>query len=117
MTAALSHRETDDTYRGVIALLNTRWRIVACRDGIQWILQHRASAKETYAGARWSNRSFCRTRAALIRDASQHAGEIWPAAMTILRALPERIELSSETKTAQAAATALDRGSNHPAKE
>src|ERR1700687_4817139 len=46
--------------------LNGRWRVIACRAGIQWILQYRASA-ETYSTAIWRGRSYCRTSGALIR--------------------------------------------------
>lgn len=87
-TAAVSHRESDTGYRAVVAVLNDRWRVIECRDGIQWILQF---VKKKRDGQAWQSRSYCRTRAALIRVSSCHAGEISPAAMAILEALPERL--------------------------
>ena len=89
-TAAVSHRESDTGYRAVVAVLNDRWRVIECRDGIQWILQRQDAARSLH-GAPWRGRSYCRTRAALIRDVGRHAGEISPAAMAILEALPERL--------------------------
>jgi len=89
MTVAPSHRESDGNYRGVVAILNELWRVTACRDGIQWMLQ---KAEKSPHGATWRSRTFCRTRDALIRVCGEHAGEISPAAMRILEALPERIE-------------------------
>lgn len=87
----VSHRESDEGYHGVVAVLNDRWRVIACRDGIQWILQFRAGQR--HGGARFDNRSFCHTREALIRVCREHAGDISPSAMSALRALPERIEI------------------------
>lgn len=89
MTAAPSHRESDGTYHGVVAVLNDHWRVIVCKDGIQWILQRRAG--ERHGTARFDCRSHVRSREALIRLCREHAGEISPAAMSILNALPERI--------------------------
>ena len=36
-----TRRETSDFYSGVIAVLTSRWRVITCRNGIQWILQRR----------------------------------------------------------------------------
>jgi hypothetical protein len=53
--------ESADNYHAVVARLNPRWRIIVCAQGVQWILQYRASA-ETYATSRWAGRSYCRRR-------------------------------------------------------
>jgi hypothetical protein len=83
--------ESAGGYGRVVAVLNGRWRVVECAHGIQWILQYRSSA-ETYATSRWTGRSFCRTREALLRCCREHAGAIDPAAAAILGALPARTE-------------------------
>jgi hypothetical protein len=82
-------RETADDYP-VTAILNASWRVVQCRDGMQWILQHRGSPEKARADD-WRSRSYCRTKEALIRCAREYAGEIEPEACTALAALPERI--------------------------
>ncbi|WP_146198917.1 hypothetical protein [Falsochrobactrum shanghaiense] len=89
MTQTPSHRESDANYHGVIAVLNDRWRVTACRDGIQWILQYRAG--ERNGQSRYDSRSYCRTKEALIRVCRTHAGDISPTAMTVLNNLPERL--------------------------
>ena len=38
-----TRRETSDFYSQVIAVLAPRWRVVTCRNGIQWILQKRTA--------------------------------------------------------------------------
>jgi hypothetical protein len=79
--------ESSDNYP-VLARLNSRWRVIACRDGIQWILQYRNRA-ETVARDGWRGRSYCRTKEALIRVCDAHAGDIDPNAAAILACLPE----------------------------
>jgi hypothetical protein len=90
MKATMNHIETSDDYGRVVARLNGRWRVIVCAQGIQWILQYRASA-ETYATSRWAGRSYCRTSEALRRCSREHAGSVNPEAAAILAALPERI--------------------------
>lgn len=86
-----TYRESSDLYPRVVAVLNDRWRVIACPAGIQWILQCRGRSK-TMATSRWRGRSYCRTSEALIRCCREYAGEIEPAARAILAALPPRIE-------------------------
>jgi hypothetical protein len=83
--------ESSDDYPEVVAVLNARWRVIECRHGTQWILQHRGRA-ETMATSRWRGRSYCRTAEALIRCCHAQAREIGPSARNILAALPERID-------------------------
>jgi hypothetical protein len=82
--------ESDDSYPHLVTVLNNDWRVIECRDGIQWILQYRNRAK-TVARHGWRGRSYCRTKEALIRCCDEHAGEIGPDARLTLAALPERI--------------------------
>ena len=70
-----SRSESDDNYEAVIAILTDRWRVIECRDRIQWILQYRASA-ETYSTAHWVGRSYCRSRDALIRCCISRCGTV-----------------------------------------
>jgi hypothetical protein len=81
--------ESDGAYPAI--QLNDRFRVIVCRDGIQWVLQARNRATETIARGVWRGRSYCRSRDALTRCCDDHAGAINPAAVAALRALPERI--------------------------
>ena len=63
-----SHRERDDNYAKVIAQLGPRWRIIACKDGLQWILQKR-SVTSPNTGT-WAGKSYSTTRSALIAACS-----------------------------------------------
>ncbi|MET4345584.1 hypothetical protein ABIC08_006893 [Bradyrhizobium sp. RT9b] len=86
----MSAAESDDLYPGLVVVLNSGWRVIECRHGIQWVLQHRNRAK-TVARHVWRGRSYCRTKEALIRCCDEHAGRIDPAAGASLAALPARI--------------------------
>jgi hypothetical protein len=92
----MSRVETADGYCGFVAQLNPDWRVVECRDRIQWILQRRGSPKMSRRDD-WRGRSYCRTSQALNRSAREYAGAVDPAAAGILGALPARIELDSAT--------------------
>jgi hypothetical protein len=92
-------RETADAYSGFVVQLNPDWRVVACRDRVQWILQRRGSPEKPRRDD-WRGRSYCRTREALIRCTREHAGHIVPAALAILSALPERIDAPAAVREA-----------------
>jgi hypothetical protein len=79
-----SHRESDNHYRAIVAHLNADWRVIECKDGMQWILQHRY-------GDQWKGKSFCRSRDALIRiilEKGEAIGPVSPAAIVAVRSLP-----------------------------
>ena len=58
----MTGRETSDSYYGEI-VRQGRYRVVICKDGIQWILQR----QDKLAGARWRALAYCTTRIALLR--------------------------------------------------
>lgn len=79
------HYESSDAYRGEL-IREGNWRIAVCRDGIQWLLQHRTRAGSPY-GPRWESKHYCQTQKALAR--------LWPGSEPTGRAfvdsLPEHI--------------------------
>lgn len=52
-----SHRETDDCYFRVIARLSDRFRLIRCKDDIQWIIQKRDGFRN--GKPRWQGHSYC----------------------------------------------------------
>lgn len=81
-------QETSDNYAGVIAVLSDGWRVIICKDGIQWILQRR---KKGGAQRPWRGQGYFRTRRALLRVCATSCDRIDPCAMAALVALPEWI--------------------------
>jgi hypothetical protein len=83
--------ETADDYGRVVVDLNPKWRVIECRDRVQWILQYRIRPPGHPRNDNWCGRSYCQTSEALIRCVREHAGEIDPAACTVLAGLPPRL--------------------------
>ena len=94
--ASVQHRESADDYHRAIVVLNDRWRVIECRNGIQWILQRQAG--ERHGRPRWDGGSYCRTKEALIRICRATAGAIDSAAAGVLASLPERIDLPDDNR-------------------
>jgi hypothetical protein len=86
---AVSASEEAETYRAVVAILNPRWRVIECRNCIQWILQRSAGLR--HGTTRWEGRCYCRTRECLLRRVRELAGEIEPIASAVLKNLPDWI--------------------------
>ena len=87
--AKASQKEADADYAGEIARLSDRWRVIVCRDRIQWILQSRDAGGSHMA--RWRGRHYCTTREALIRLCGSLCAVPDVEAMLVLSSLPERI--------------------------
>ena len=81
-----SHRERDDNYQGVIVQLAPRWRIIECRDAIQWIIQKR-SAEPSHSGE-WRGVSYLVSRDALIELSVKRGLLSEPSLRAVLEALP-----------------------------
>jgi hypothetical protein len=61
--ATPSHRERDDGYNRVLVRLGPCWRVVLCRDGLQYISQRRYSEAPAWA---WRGMGYSTSRSALI---------------------------------------------------
>ena len=82
--------EESDAYPRIVARLNPQWRVIACRDGIQWILQARRGHRDGLP--RWDNRYFFRSREGLVFGCHEYCGQIHGDALVILLRLPERFQ-------------------------
>ena len=60
-----SHRESDDNYHNVIVQLAPRWRVIVCKDYLQWIIQKRTA--EPLNRGEWRGQSYVTSRNSLIR--------------------------------------------------
>ena len=61
----LSNRERDDGFSQVVVQLAPRWRVIVCKDHIQWIIQKR-SAEPSHRGV-WRGHSYVTNRSSLIK--------------------------------------------------
>ena len=81
-----SHRERDDNYQGVVVQLDPRWRIIECRDAIQWIIQKR-SADPLNPGY-WLGASYLTDRNKLIELSASLGFLSEPSKRAVLEQLP-----------------------------
>ena len=89
-----THRETSDFYHDVIAVLTSRWRVVSCRNGIQWILQKR-TAEPLHEGI-WRGQSYFTSRDVLLEACASRALLSDQNACALLNALPDLIIQNSK---------------------
>ena len=61
----LSNRERDDGFSQVVVQLAPRWRVIVCKDYMQWIIQKR-TAEPLHRGE-WRGQSYVTSRNSLIR--------------------------------------------------
>ena len=61
-TYPASHREADDGYAATVIQFDERWRIILCKNSIQWILQKR----EMYPGGKWKGQRYFTTKIGLV---------------------------------------------------
>ena len=81
-----SHRERDDNYQGVIVQLDPRWRIIECRDAIQWIIQKRSA--EPLNPGYWLGASYITDRNKLIELSTALGLLSEPSLRAVLEVLP-----------------------------
>ena len=84
-----ARKETSDFYGSVIAVLASRWRVITCRNGIQWILQKR-TAEPLHKGI-WRGQSYHTNRNGLIEACARLELLSDAEALATLEALPECI--------------------------
>ena len=84
-----STRERDDNYADVVINLSSRWRIIVCKDAIQYILQKRSVSPPNIGT--WSGKTYSTTRSGLITACSDRELLSDPSARQALDDLPVRI--------------------------
>jgi hypothetical protein len=84
---SIFNQETSDFYSGVIVGLSSRYRVIICKDGLQWILQHRNTGS---AERSWRGIGYFTTKEALLRVCASSFGRITPSAHEVLQSLPDR---------------------------
>lgn len=89
-----ARKETSDFYGSVIAILASRWRVIACRNGIQWILQKR-TAEPLHKGI-WRGQSYHTSRIGLIEACARLELLSDDEALAALEALPELLSQHSK---------------------
>ena len=83
------YKEQHQNYQFILGYLSPRFRLIECRDNIQWILQRRDKNIN-----RWRAFSYCKLKKSIVRIFDEHGLDTG-----LLDTLPERFE--SRFKTVQ----------------
>ncbi|WP_068086799.1 hypothetical protein [Polycladidibacter stylochi] len=75
-----AQKESHENYGAIIAHSNN-WRVIACRDGIQWIIQKGVLSSH---GRVWRGKSYCCTKKALLRNWTRLSGLCVPHKLLLL---------------------------------
>ena len=84
-TSHVSHRERDDAYLGAIVQFSPRWRLILCKDQMQWIIQKKESSRR----GDWRGMKYLTCKDSVL-EASGSLGLLSdPKVKAVLHALPE----------------------------
>jgi hypothetical protein len=92
--------EVADNYADVVAVLNSDWRVIVCRDLMSWSLQRRRSPERPSArmprsyivpSVDWQGRGYFSVAADLRRAVREVCGAVDTKAAAVLFTLPDRI--------------------------
>ena len=85
-TSHISHRERDDAYSGTIVQFSPRWRLILCKDQVQWILQKKESSHQGF----WRGKQYLTCKDSVL-EASGRLGLLCDESIkAIIEALPAR---------------------------
>lgn len=83
---ATCHREEAENYDRVLVDMGRDWRLIECRDNIQFILQRKSPG--SVVGVRWRNVRYHRTRDTLFEAATRSGIDLSAKQAATIRALP-----------------------------
>ena len=84
-TSHISHRERDDAYLGTIVQFSPRWRLVLCKDQMQWIIQKKESSRR----GDWRGRQYLTCKDSVLKASGSLGLLCDPKVKAVLYALPE----------------------------
>jgi len=85
-TNHISHRERDDAYLGTIVQFSPRWRLVLCKDQMQWIIQKKESSRR----GDWRGLKYLTCKDSVLKASGSLGLLSDPKVKAVLHALPMR---------------------------
>ena len=82
-----SHRERDDNYVDIVVQLTTRYRVILCPQGLQWIIQE----KEASRSGHWRAKTYHTSRDSLLSACGKLGFLSDPNVEAVLHALPDHV--------------------------
>ena len=81
----ISHRERDDAYLGAIVKFSLRWRLVICKDQMQWIIQKKESSHRGF----WRGMKYLTCKDSVLKASGSLGLLSDPEVEATLRRLPD----------------------------
>ena len=85
-TSHISHRERDDAYIGTIVQFSPRWRLILCKDQMQWIIQKKESSRR----GDWRGLKYLTCKDSVLKASGGLGLLSDPKVKAVLHALPMR---------------------------
>ena len=85
-TSHISHRERDEAYLGTIVEFNPRWRLILCKDQMQWIIQKKESSRR----GDWRGLKYLTCKDSVLKASGSLGLLSDPKVKAVLHALPMR---------------------------
>ena len=83
----ISHREREDGYIATVVQFNQRWRLVLCKDQIQWIIQRKESSRR----GDWRGLKYLTSRESVFAACGKLELLSDPKVETTLHRLPDHV--------------------------
>ena len=84
-TSHISHRERDDAYIGTIVQFSPRWRLILCKDQMQWIIQKKESSHRGF----WRSKQYLTCKDSVLKASGSLGLLSDPKVKAVLYELPE----------------------------
>lgn len=85
-TSNKSHRERDGAYIGTIVQFSPRWRLILCKDQMQWIIQKKESSRR----GDWRGKQYLTCKDSVLKACGSLGLLSDPNTEAVLTTLPER---------------------------
>ena len=83
-----THRESDDNYQWVAAMLTDDVRVILCKNALQYVPQRRHA--DGLRGATWRSLCYCAVKTSLIKACEGLESRSGPVSTAPLAVLPEK---------------------------
>ena len=83
----ISHREREDGYIATVVQFSERWRLVLCKDQIQWIIQRKESSRR----GDWRSLKYSTSRESVFEACGRLGLLSDPKVEATLRRLPDHV--------------------------
>ena len=83
-TSHISHRERDEGYIGTIVQFSLRWRLILCKDQMQWIIQKKESSRR----GDWRGKQYLTCKDSVLKASGSLGLLSDPKVKAVLHALP-----------------------------